>query len=1026
VTQIRDPSNYAQRIAAALDKALGRVALVQNCRLIAKVGMRRQDSLLYVALEISPAEGLSAAQQGLENAHSLVALVRQSLLQVKTDLALSWVKLVKVSARLSGEAIPLWQEDLLLLAAPPIAKTLMRPAMQPKGMGDVNVHIGGNLSGQMIIGNDNQLHHYSYHVAHGGVLNVAAAPTIWPRATPLAIKPKPIARFLNRQTVLPLVQQTLTQKLPLELYAESGFGKTALMQHIAHDAHITDGFADGIVYLPVSKQPAADLLQSLYDEFYEASVPFKPSYAQVQHALAEKQALVILNGLNLEKEAGEWLLSALPNCTFVLVSRLRIYWQDGGAIALKGLPLPESIALLQIELGRALSEAEQGAAKSLWTALSGNPLQLRRAAAQVTDNYALADLVQAIKAESGQISGKSLFQQGATRLNANQQKLLALMGAMGTVALSAEQSQAISQVPQTAEVLQTLAQLHWVNVTDTGSYQLSSDLAEVVSKSYNPQPWLAKATDYFTAKGTPVAQADSSEAMMHLLSWTQQTGQWQQSLALARRLDPLLALNGQWQQWQQVLTHSLQAAELLGDAPAAAWSRHQLGTRSLALGETALAESLLARALRLREELGDQAGAAVTRHNLGLIVPPLIGSGGMVFSRSANGPLRWLTRWPGVIGLGVTGALVAGLAFFWPSAQQPAKGQLSVSEKAIAFGPREVRSASEPRGVTLTNKGTTALQLLTVSLVGETDFKLAPAGDCKANVILQPGQTCELLAVFAPVEAGKHTAEVTVEAGPQASPETGPQVSIEAGKSGAVQKHSIELSGQGHQEQLPGLSFDTSALIFGKIPLTELTQKTFTITNDGTAPLILSAFDIVGDQATEYDVSAENCTAKALAPNQSCSGELWFEPDREGDRNATLIVKSNLSSPSELPLFGVGITQTSSPRSPAPLIETRPTVISPPPASDPPTRVPPPEPDPASEPPTEPDPTIDPTIEPTMEPTIEPTIEPTLEPYPTIEPTIEPTLEPYPTIEPTVEPTIKPYPTLEPTIEPYPTESPIR
>lgn len=935
-----NPTAYAKKIAMALSQSL-------QAPMLAKVGMRQQDGLLYVTLEPAPpdkslqkkperqgknttsAEADKSAQSAAyeqmlaRDPADLLKLVHRALTDLDEQLALSWIKLVKVSARLPDSPAPLWQEDLLLWASPPIAQTLMRPAPTPisrANPGEVNVRIGGDFSGQMIIGNDNQLHHYVYNVAHGGVLNVATAPIIQPKATPLVVKPKPLARLLDRQAVLSKVQTTLNDRLTLELYAEQGFGKTALMQHIAHRDDFTEQFTDGVVYLPVGKQPAADLLQSLYDEFYEASLPFKPSYAQVRQALRNKQSLIILNGLNLDKEDGEWLLNALPSCTFVLVSLTRIYWQQGEAIALEGLPLPESIALMQIELGRALSETEQAAAKALWTALLGNPLQLRRVAAQVKkDDCSLMALVQSMQAAAQglarearpgnaasqpTLSEQALFQTIATRLTPQQQAVLAMMGAMGGVALSAQQSMAITQMPETAQVLQELAQQHLIESAAVGnSYQLSPDLIQAVPQSFDPQPWLTRATDYFTRETS--AQSGSQEAVIHLLDWTQSTGQWQQSVTLARHVDPLLALNGQWQQWQEVLSLGLEAAQQGGDHTAEAWMLHQIGTRSLAIGETAPADIALTQALHLREQLGDVAGAAVTRHNLGLIVPPLVSGEDLTASipanQGANPPSSrlWLTRWPWIVGgIVLSGAIIAGAVLtFLP--KKPPSDALEVSVTRLDFGPHELDSSSNPRAVTLTNGSQQSLPLQQISLSGANDFTLDPTGDCQPQVVLEPGVSCELQAIFTPAKLGDRTAEIIVTAGKASSPGS----------------QTIVLSGQGSPEKLPSLSFDTALLDFGQTPLDKRKSAAITLTNDGTAPLNISAFNLVtstGERTQEYGIdNDEECTSADLEPKGSCLLEIWFEPNTVGSRSVELLVNSNVSQVSELPLIGVGLENNS-------------------------------------------------------------------------------------------------------------------
>ncbi|MEL7227050.1 MAG: tetratricopeptide repeat protein, partial [Cyanobacteria bacterium J06576_12] len=400
---------------------------------------------------------------------------------------------------------------------------------------------------------------------------------------------------------------------------------------MAHWPEIVDSFVDGVVYLPVARQLAEDLLQSLYDVFYEAAPSFKPSYGQIQQALKEKQSLIILNGLGLEKEEMEWLMAALPNCTFLLVSKERLYWQEGADIALTGLPLEDAIALLQQDLNRPLSATEKTAAATLHQSLSGNPLQIRRAAAQIKSNNETLDrwidLAQAQQRKAAAANAgvsesdlkksslnRAVFTTANKKLSPAQKRVLALLGAMGGVALSSEQAQAISKMPEAANALNELASLQLIESTEMG-YQLCGDLGEAVSQTFDLRPWLQQATDYFVGAPTGGSSANT-EAMLHLLEWTQQTGQWQQSLTLAQNLDSSLAMSGQWQQWQQVLTHSLQAAQQVGNGPAEAWALHQLGTSAIALGNHTQAETWLSRAVTLREALKDFPGAAVSRHNL--------------------------------------------------------------------------------------------------------------------------------------------------------------------------------------------------------------------------------------------------------------------------------------------------------------------------------------------------------------------------------------------------------------------------
>lgn len=783
-------TEYAQSLSAALNRAL------LPHRIVAKVGMRQQDGLLYVALEPLLQEGESTismtAIERHPNAAALLPFLQQTLVDVRSQLSLDWVKLTKVSGRLPGYAFPLWQEDLLIDS--------------PQPPGDVSVSIGGNLSGQLIIGDNNQAYNYTYNVEHGGVLNVAAPPTIRPWPTPISVKPRPFKQLLDRQSVLPVLRSTLEQVLPVEVFAAPGFGKTVLMRHLAHDEQVTSGFADGVVYLSVQQQQAEDVLQSIYDTFYEANPPFKPSYGQLQQSLQSKQALVILNELTLPKEALDHLLDAMPNCGFVLVSQERVYWQDGAAIALEGLPFPESVALLQKEIGRALSEPEQAAAKSLWTALKGNPLQLRRSAAQVKIE-ALANNAAGQKAEEKKVALLSLAQSAQAaetvpqkavaqrcldQLSNPQRAVLGLMGAMAGVALTTEQAQAITQTPETATALSELADLHLVEAIGD-HYQICDDLVGIAQQSISPDPWLTRATEYFTTQFTTpsanIAEPSSTEAMLHLMDWTQKTQQWQRSIELAKQLDQPLSTSGQWAQWERVLNQCLRAAEQSGNGHAEAWSLHQLGTRSLALGEATAADDWLARSLWLREQLGDTAGAAITRHNLGFITPPLVLAEGTpvatsLVERTAQvaepGLSRFIPWGAAVGGLALAGA--AGLALM-PTREEPTTAlpevedtiapieselpaatsvtNLTFSPASLTFGETALKQTKRQQ-LAINNDGDAPVTIDTIELLGRQSSSFTLLDQSCGSKTLLPKAGCQVSVVFTPESAGDYAAQLRV------------------------------------------------------------------------------------------------------------------------------------------------------------------------------------------------------------------------------------------------------------------------
>jgi hypothetical protein len=189
---------------------------------------------------------------------------------------------------------------------------------------------------------------------HGSVVNLApaghrSAPQA--RPTPVFLRPRSFAGLLDREAEIDSATAALQTATPVEFYGQPGLGKTTLLRHLAHHAP-APSFPDGIVYLSARQQPVADLLQSLFDAFYESDAPFKPTDTQVRHALQSKKALILLDDVNLGRDEVVALLDAAPGCTFLLASPERRLWGEGRAVALHGLPLDDALALVEQELGR--------------------------------------------------------------------------------------------------------------------------------------------------------------------------------------------------------------------------------------------------------------------------------------------------------------------------------------------------------------------------------------------------------------------------------------------------------------------------------------------------------------------------------------------------------------------------------------------------------------------------------------------------------------------------------------------------
>jgi hypothetical protein len=495
---------------------------------------------------------------------------------------------------------------------------------QPSPPAKIEAQIQGEISGQVAIGN------YNIQIGsiHGGVVNIVQPeqqPRPWPRPTPVFLRPRPFPGLLDREAEVGTASAALQSAMPVEFHGQAGLGKTTLLRHLSHHPAATS-FPDGVVYLSARHQPMDDLLQSLFDAFYESDVPFKPTDVQVRHALQNKQALILLDDVNLARDEVEALMDVAPGCTFLLASPERSLWGEGRAMALRGLPPGDAQVLVERELGRSLTLEERTAVQALCTTLEGHPLRLLRAAAMAREEgRSLAEVARRAQIPS---PVEALTAETLNALPKSERQVLAALAALDGAPLPADHLAALTRHPNVAPVLEVLQGRGLVQA-HSPRYSLAGALGEYLQQVWDLTPWADGVLAYFTTwaerhRSAPGRLLEEADAILQALKWAAGAGRWKEVLRLGWAVEGALALGRRWGAWAQVLQWVLQAARALADQAAEAWSLHQLGSRALCLGDAAAARTSLSQALRMREAIGDRAGAAVTRHNLNLLpgAPP--------------------------------------------------------------------------------------------------------------------------------------------------------------------------------------------------------------------------------------------------------------------------------------------------------------------------------------------------------------------------------------------------------------------
>ena len=736
--------------------------------------------------------------------------------------------------------------------------------------------------------------------AEGGLVYDGMATQPRPRPTPVRPSVRPFRGLLDRAAESEAALQTLPELAPVEFYGQSGIGKTALLRHLAYNT--PDGhFPDGMIYRDqVGRQPAADLLQFLFDSFYESERDYKPREAELLNLLRDKRALVLLDDVDLPRAEIERALNAAPECAFLLSSEERHIFGEGRALRLQGLPDPEATQLLERELGRLLAPGEQVPAQAICALLQGHPLHIAQAAAAAQERNLplgeLAEKMQAAKAK-GQNPADLLNQLMIDSDSDDEKRAIAAMAALDGAPARAETLAALSGISDFEATLEKLTRRKIVE-TRVDGYQLTGPLQAIMQKGWDLTEWRDNALAYLTAWAEEQRRdhrrlEESSAALLSVFNWALLNGRWDEAKRLGKALDVALTLSGRWEAWGQVLRQVGEGAAAVGDEEMAAWVLHQQGSRALCLGDDEAARRYLTEAMERRAAMGDHAAASITRHNLDWLFPPVPftppdPSGP---SESTTVSRRWnpgsIPGWLKFIGAG----LLAGLGgwFFWPEAKP------QFTPNRLSFLNQPLNQPSAQRTVTLTNPGAKELAIdqMRIDGAGASDFTIA--GDDCLGKRLARGEKCSVSLVFTPRDAGGREASLKLIGRPaDLLPElTLSGVATSTPRPSPTSQVGSPTTGGSHLPAPTSPEVQPNPLSFGKVELGRNVVQSVTLTNTGAAPLKIGAASFNDDQFNEFRIDQNGCQARVLSQGDRCTIRVIYTPKAGGERRATLIIADN-------------------------------------------------------------------------------------------------------------------------------------
>jgi hypothetical protein len=201
--------------------------------------------------------------------------------------------------------------------------------------------------------------------------------------------------------------------------------------------------------------------------------------------------------------------------------------------------------------------------------------------------------------------------------------------------------------------------------------------------------------------------------------------------------------------------------------------------------------------------------------------------------------------------------------------------QLSISPTALSFGSVATGSSSTPQAVTVTNSGTAAAPVSSITTSGD----YSQTNNCGTGIAA--GASCTVNVTFTPTTAGSRTGDLTINA------------------SGVT--NTVPLSGTGVAPG-PILNPNPSSVSFPDTMVgSSSSARTVTVTNSGTASATVSGVAASGDFS-----QTNNCTTVAVGA--SCTVTVTFKPTASGARTGSVTLTSNANnSPTSISLTGNGI-----------------------------------------------------------------------------------------------------------------------
>jgi hypothetical protein len=201
----------------------------------------------------------------------------------------------------------------------------------------------------------------------------------------------------------------------------------------------------------------------------------------------------------------------------------------------------------------------------------------------------------------------------------------------------------------------------------------------------------------------------------------------------------------------------------------------------------------------------------------------------------------------------------------------------TLSPPSLTFATQLLNTTSPAQTVTLTDYGTAALSISSISFTGADPGEFAQTNTCGSSVA--PRKSCTISVTFTPAGINTRTASLSIGDNAAGSPQT------------------VSLSGTGTEVEL-----NPSSLNFGSVYKGQTATRTTTLTNVGSMTLSVTAVAITGSGVFS---ETNNCGTSVRAGG-SCTITVKFTPGVGTYSGDVTVTDNGGGSPQQVPLSGSG------------------------------------------------------------------------------------------------------------------------